>query len=300
MRIMKNVKIFKYSLILCIISMLAMISTPGFAQEEEQEDRGKRPVRPPFESTWIMEQQTSVVPSAKTMQFDIQHRFGTLENGLSDLYGMWASSNIRLGMSYSLIDDLAIGVGTTKFNKFVDFNLKWNFLKQRRDWSIPVSLTYYGYVAVDTRNEENFDEGIHRLSYLNELIISVRVSSKVSLQLTPSYVHFNAVDSLFSNDIIGLSFNGRVKLTPQSSIIFDYTTPLTKHDKTVSDTDNTNLPLPNIGIGWEISTSTHAFQIFFQNYQEIMIHKSVAFNSNDFSSSSGWLLGFNITRLWGF
>ncbi|MDZ7777135.1 MAG: DUF5777 family beta-barrel protein [Bacteroidales bacterium] len=60
-----------------------------------------------------------------------------------------------------------------------------------------------------------------------------------------------------------------------------------------------NKPEPNFGIGWEISTATHAFQIFVANGYGILNQDITMFNQNDYSDG-GWLLGFNITRLWSF
>ena len=57
------------------------------------------------------------------------------------------------------------------------------------------------------------------------------------------------------------------------------------------------LPRPSLSFGFEVSTSAHAFQIFFTNYQEILSQKNSAFNTNDFKEGQ-FLIGFNITRLW--
>lgn len=44
------------------------------------EDTGKvnKPVKDAFESNWLMNSQTMIVPLAKTLEFDINHRFGTV------------------------------------------------------------------------------------------------------------------------------------------------------------------------------------------------------------------------------
>lgn len=285
---------------------LLLVGTNLYAQEEQEEqERDQRPVRSPFESSLLLDNQTVIVPTEGTMQFEIQHRFGTLENGLSDFFGMWAPSNIRLALGYVPKEDIMIGLGATKFNQFVDLNYKWNFIKQTRSWSMPVGLTLYGYVAMDTRGTDKapeFDENsAFRLSYFNELIIATRINSDLSVQLIPSFTHFNAVDSTYNNDTFAVTFSGRYKLTPQTSIIFEYDHPFTKHDAFITNDDGLmyRLPLDNFSFGVEISTSTHAFQIFFANYQEIMYHKNIAYNKND-SRQLEFLLGFNITRLWNF
>ncbi|MEP1095584.1 MAG: DUF5777 family beta-barrel protein [Cyclobacteriaceae bacterium] len=263
----------------------------------QEEDSGKKPVRAPFESAVLIDNQTVIVPAAKTLEFNMVHRFGTIENGKSDLFGLYApGANIRLGLTYSLKDNLAVGVGFTKLNKYVDFNLKYAILQQTRDWSMPISLTYYGNMAIDTREKELFEEsdnpGIHRLSSFNELIVATRINKRISLQVTPSFSYFNKVELGLNSYIVGVGISGRYKFSPQSSFIFDYNQQVTDHDDVLD-------VKPNLGFGWEISTSTHAFQIFISSFQGILPQHNMMFNENEFDSE-GLLIGFNITRLWNF
>ncbi|MEO5603754.1 MAG: DUF5777 family beta-barrel protein [Cyclobacteriaceae bacterium] len=263
------------------------------AQDEKSDESDKRPVKAPFESAQLMDLQSVVVPTAKTLEFNIQHRFGTVENGISELYGIYAPANIRMVFSYTPIENLALGFGFTKFKKQVDLNLKYAIVKQRRDWSIPVSVTYSGNIVIDTRAPENFAEDAHRLSFYHELNVASRLNSKISLQLTPSFSHFNAVDSLYKNDMIAVAIAGRYKFSAQSSIMISYVQQLTDHN-------DPNFKLkPGVTIGWEIATSGHGFQIFFTNFQGIIPQENIAYNSFDFFKGE-FLIGFNITRLWNF
>ena len=56
---------------------------------------------------------------------------------------------------------------------------------------------------------------------------------------------------------------------------------------------------PNFGIGIEISTSTHAFQIFAGSSAGIIQQENLHYNQNNFWDGQ-FLIGFNITRLWSF
>ena len=78
-----------------ITSQVALAQEEEEEEKTEQPEKDKRPVRAPFESSILIDNQTIIVPSKGTLEFDIQHRFGTVDNGLSDLYGFWAPSNIR-------------------------------------------------------------------------------------------------------------------------------------------------------------------------------------------------------------
>ena len=69
-------------------STVAVVVTPVQAKT--------KPVKNTFESVWIIDNQTVMVPLKKTFEMDIQHRFGTVENGYEDFWGFFAPSNIRL------------------------------------------------------------------------------------------------------------------------------------------------------------------------------------------------------------
>ena len=60
-----------------------------------------KPVKNTFESVWIIDNQTVMVPIKKTFEMDIMHRFGTVNNGYEDFWGFFAPSNIRLAVCYS-------------------------------------------------------------------------------------------------------------------------------------------------------------------------------------------------------
>jgi hypothetical protein len=63
--------------------------------------------------------------------------------------------------------------------------------------------------------------------------------------------------------------------------------------------DPINKPKPNLAIGWEISTTTHVFQIFVGTANTLSPQYNMMQNQNDWTKSE-MMIGFNITRLWGF
>lgn len=282
------------------LSIIFLFNGKAFSQDEEKKesDDGKKPAKPAFASSLLMEDQSVLVPAKGTLQFDLQHRFGTVENGASDIFGIYAASaNIRMALTYSPIKNLSVGLGVTKLKQYIDLNAKYSLLRQTKDWSMPVSVSIFGNVASDNRGgsyETGFyPKSVYKYSYFSEIIIACRVSSKLSLQVTPSFSHYNAADTLMKHDMLAIGFSGRYKITNQSSFMVNYIQQLTKHDN-----PNYNLK-PGITIGWEIATSGHAFQIFATSFQGILPQENITFNQNDFSNRQ-WMIGFNITRLWNF
>ncbi len=83
------------------------------------------------------------------LEFEIHHRFGTVTNGIDDLFGLWAPANIRLGLNYGITDKLMIAVGTAKNYLAQDLAVKYAFLQQTSSGSVPVSL----YILREYGNE---------------------------------------------------------------------------------------------------------------------------------------------------
>ena len=292
-------------LVLILVSSLIMCQ-PVTAQDEEkkaEDDAGFKPVKATFESQWIIDNHTVMVPTKKTLEFVIQHRFGTVSNGIKDFWGIYASSNIRLGLSYTVFDKLgfgkfkgplSIGIGSTKANFVQDLNWKYSLIQQTRNNRIPVSVTYFGNVAMateDPTSELPNGNTSDRFSFFNQIIIARQFSSKLSVQIAPSISHFNVVEKEMNNDHFAVAFSGRYKFSPQSSILINVDQPITKH--------KFYNPQPNVSFGIEVSTSAHAFQVFGTCFNSIVPQYNNMYNQND-PWDEGFLIGFNITRLWSF
>jgi hypothetical protein len=291
----------KYKNILLLLSA-CFLAGELYGQDTAQTTTIKKvkPVKNTFGSVWLMDNQTVMVPIKGTLEFDIQHRFGTIDNGKKDLWGIFAPSNIRLGLAYSPINKLFVGAGITKERMQVDLNAKYA-LFQQTDGKVPLSVSYFGNMVIDARNKSNFRYGVHRLSYFNQLIIARKITDKFSAQVAPSFSWFNNVEGYvddkgviqkkMKNGHLAISVLGRYKITEKSSIMAGYDQPLTQH--------TTNNPRPNICFGFETTTSSHAFQVFFGNYYGIVPQSNNVFNQNDYKDGQ-FVIGFNITRLWNF
>ncbi|MDO9512568.1 MAG: DUF5777 family beta-barrel protein [Bacteroidales bacterium] len=286
-----------------IILILSFFILPlSYILAQDEAETQSVPVRAPFESGVLIDNQTVQIPTKGTLEFLIHHRFGIVDNGITDLFGIYApGANVRLGLNYSLRDNLVVGFGTTKNKKMQDFQWKWLIFEQTRDYKFPVSLAYYGNFAIDGRSDDAFGisyKFANRFSFFNQLIFSHRINDMISIQVSPSYTHYNIADSVSDHDKIGVSFSGRVKISPQSSIMIQADIPL-KIKGISEQLEFTNPSKPNFGIGWEISTSTHAFQIYAGSAAGILPQEIMMNNQNNFFDGD-FMIGFTITRLWSF
>lgn len=254
-----------------------------------------------FESIWIIDNQSVLVPVKKTFEMDIMHRFGTMDKGYKDFYGLFASSNVRLGFSYVPVNKLMIGVSITKANMTWEGFAKYSIMEQAKGQGFPVSISFYANAAVDTREKDNFRYFSDRVMYFNQLIIARKLTDRISVQVAPSVSHINVTDGYFSSpgkvsgvmkhDHFAVALSGRFKIKQSMSALVNYDQPLTKHP--------TNNPHPNISFGLEMSTGGHAFQFFAGNYYFMTPSRNNFFNQNDYRERQ-FLIGFNITRLWNY
>ncbi|MEN8249584.1 MAG: DUF5777 family beta-barrel protein [Bacteroidota bacterium] len=286
-----------------LLSVFFIISVQALAQDEEKEKKPEKPARKAFESAWWFDGQTGLVYKEKTLEFVINHRFGLVNQKNKDLFGIYGASNIRLGFLYAPIKNLNVGFGYTKNKKILDFYGKYMLLTQTRSNSMPVSLTYHANMGIEFQENENYLKTGDGVNYFHQLIFMRRFGKKFSAQVAPSFSHFNAVvnelqvdgsDSTWvsqKNDTWAISVGMRYKITPTVILMLGYDQPITQHP--------VNQPKGSINVGVNIVTSSHAFQIFFTNYDRIQPQDNFMFNQNDFSKGE-FVIGFNMTRLWSF
>ncbi len=271
------------------------------AQDEDtQPEKDTRPVKNLFESIWLIDNQTAVVPIQGTFEMDIQHRFGAI-NGkkYDDLYGLFAPSNIRLGFDYVPIEKLQVGFGFTKEKLLWDFNAKYAILQQGRSGGSPVTVTYLVNMGIDGRLEKQykFDETIDRFTYFHQLMVARKVTDNFSLQASGSVSWFNFQEINYDvegnplgrnrNRQVNVAFLGRYKLTPTLGLIANVDVPLTEQEYLDQKA--------NLSFGFEMVSSSHAFQIFLGKYKSLVPQYNNMLNQNN-----DFMIGFNMTRLWNF
>lgn len=275
-----------------------------------------KPVRFVWESGYLIDQQTSKISPVNTLESVIQHKFGTMGNGIKDLYGIMApGANVRIALDYVIMKNLQIGYGLQKKNMYSDFNAKWTPLEQMNH-GMPVSISFYGNVAIDGRQKSVWekDQYYHssdsvaytkhdfrisnRLSYFAMVTVARKVNNWFTIQGGASFSHFNTTPWHQDHDKIGLHAGGRIKVSPQGSVIFNADFPL--QIKGMSEqADFTVKPEPIVSFGYEVSTSTHAFQIYVGS-NDTLLPQDMMLNNYRKLDWDNFSVGFTITRLWGF
>jgi hypothetical protein len=307
----------------CLLIALFILNSAGYAQHDSTVATSRadapvkpRPVKNTFQSDQIIDAQTVMVPVKGTFEMDIQHRFGSVTGGYQDLWGIYGIADIRLGFLYTPIKNLELGFGITKVNMLWDGSAKYSIFRQTKN-VFPVSLTYYGNIAVKTIADPDnvlFTYNSQRWSFYNELMIARKINDKLSVQIGFSISHQNSVPGYYIKsdttnvifkeqkfNMYAISFCTRYKLTEGTSFIFDYDQPLTAFAS--------NNPHPNFAFGFEFNTSGHTFQVFADNFTMLNPQQNSLYNANNpFGYTENgtkvpggqFNIGFNITRLWNF
>jgi len=280
-------KCLKILLIGFLVAPLLVLS-----QETVQDTAPEIPALPAFHNPYIIENATNEILPKEGMEFQIKHRFGLISGGDDDWGGIFAPSNIHIGLAYGVHKNVTLGIGATKFDRLLDFNWKVALLRQTRSDKKPFSISYNGNMVINVEKDGDFEFAQDRFAYFHQLNLVRRFGPNLSLQLAPSISHYNFVEFGMKNILFSAGLGGRYKVTPKTSILLDYNQPFSS---------GTGIAKPKAGmaIGVEFATLGHAFQLFVTNYNGLIPQKNIMFNQNDFFDGD-FMIGFNITRIYRF
>ena len=226
----------------------------------------------------------------KELEFIISHRFGRVNTGFEELFGL-DQANIRFALEYGLTDDLTAGLGRSSFEKTYDGYLKYSLLKQKTGANaFPFAVSLFGSIAAKSQkaiagNERTFAES---LFYVGQVLIAKKVNSSLSIQVTPTYVHRNlATIAADPHDIFALGFGTRVKLSKRVSLNAEYYQQFQK----LTSINARN----SLAFGVDIETGGHVFQIILSN-AITMVEKSFITETTGNFFGGDIHLGFNRSR----
>lgn len=250
-----------------------------------------------FSGTKLIDGHTVETTQAGVLNLLISHRFGKVNDGFYNMFGLDAAS-MRLGFDYGITNRLNVGFGRSTFEKQYDGFLKYRLLWQSEgEHAMPLSLTLLSSVMYETdttalKSEKQIT--IHprqtdKFSFAYQILIARKFSNAFSLQLMPTMIHENIVYNATSpNDLFALGAGARIKLTPRSSINLEYYYQLPGYK--LPGTYNT------FSIGYEIETGGHVFQLHFTNSTGMTERTVIAENYGQWGRGDIHF-GFNISRV---
>lgn len=281
-----------------ILLLLVAGSNKSFSQDEdllglvEQDEPKKEYVYNAFKSSRVIMAHSMEMLRPGVLDFRILHRFGRINGGAYEFFGLDGPATVRLGLDYGISDDLTIGIGRSTFNKELDGFLKWRIIHQATGpKALPFSLVAVAGSTLTTikwsdPSRENYFSS--RMAHYGQLIIGRRFSEGVSIQLMPTIVHRNLVPTVNDpNDLVSAGIGGRFKLSKRISFNLDYHYVLNQNESA-----GYHNPL---SIGFDIETGGHVFQLHFTNAKGMNERSFLANTEYDWGNGDIFF-GFNISR----
>lgn len=227
-----------------------------------------------------------------TMDFRILHRFGQLNLGYKNFFGLDQAS-MRMGFDFGILQNLMVGVGRSTYKKELDAFIKYApFLQSTGRHSFPVTIAFVSGITMDglpwaDPARKNFLSS--RLAYYFQGIIGRKISEGFSLQVAPTLVHKNLVQNTSdSNDVYSVGVGGRLRLSRRIALTWDYFYVLNPF------TDNTyQNPL---SVGFDIETGGHVFQLHFSNSTGMNERAFITETTGNWSKGEV-RFGFNLSRV---
>ena len=291
-------RLYNHNTLIKRVFLIFIFLFPLIAFAQEKKESASKPetefVEGTFHNLVLINNQTTDILEKKEIEFSFQQRFGNIRNDI-DMFGIYAISNLRLGLDYGITDRISIGAGISRCNHTGDLNLKILMFRQNKSGAMPVTVAYFGEVTRNGSAHDDFinDKGeydpVDRISYFHELLMSRKFTERLTLQGAVTYSYFNFTEAEKNNGNLGLSFLGRYKICRETSVILDFDYPITQPEKKSIK--------PNLGIGLEFAAKNNQVQIFITTSSALVNDELRVSTQNDFTKTE-FLLGFNISRKW--
>lgn len=242
---------------------------------------------PAFKGLQIVTLQTTKMPAKNEWYFVVSHRFGTVKDGISEFFGLDAATT-KIGGVYGATDWLSLSVSRHTLLKVYEGGVKYRLTRQGDGFPFEIA----GYNTVDVNSfldEEDYPklEFTDRLTYISQLLISHRVSERVSVQVVPSFIHKNLYEPTIENDNqFSVGAGGRLKLTKRLSLNMEY----------VYNVDKPDFYVNPLSVGLDIETGGHIFQLLFTNSQAMTEGGYITNAAGDWGDGD-FFFGFNLYRV---
>ncbi|MCS7027679.1 MAG: DUF5777 family beta-barrel protein [Bacteroidia bacterium] len=277
--------------LLCLVFWVGTCSTIFAQQSTESEVTDTTIVENVFRSSRLINQHTTYILPYRILDFRISHRFGEFNTGPYNFYGLDGPANIALHFEYSPIKNGMFGIARSSLYKMYHGFVKYQVLSQRNNGKMPISLTLFMGAYVNTSKNADFSLPSHRWSYVNQIMASKKLEN-VTVQIGFAHVHYNLVKymtdkntSYYTTAGLRWQFNKYIALTGEYAYKLQANSRI---DKLYN----------NAGIGLEIQTFGHVFQMHVTNAFGIFENQALAYTTTQWTNG-GIRFGFNVSRYFG-
>ena len=202
-------------------------------------------------------------------------------------------AKIRIGLEYGLMHNMMIGFGRSSYQKTYDGYIKYGLLQQSRgDKNIPFNVVCFSNISINSLKKSYSDYPFTgRLSFCNQLLIASKINSELSIQIMPTWIHWNMVQlNLDPNDVFLFGVGFRYLITKSVSLNGEYLYRLNESDY------NKDIYYNSFSIGLDIETGGHVFQLHITNSTPMYESGFMTRTQTDWLDG-GVHFGFNISTV---
>lgn len=301
-----------------VIAILLAAYMPLLAQTDLEKalasdsiSTGREEVEATFRSTRIINSQSIETIHKHELDFKVDHRFGDIagtNGGAKNFFGLDNSADIKIGFEYGITDYLNVGIarakGATRVTQLYEANLKYRALRQTVDGKIPLSVTLYTSLTIPgvEADQQNAGEATSyrqfsdRLNLVGQLIIARKFGSNFSLALHPTYIRRNTTASYDgAQDLFAMGIGGRLKVSRRMALVMDYFLPFRSTASKERYADAITALYNPLGVGLEIETGGHVFNLNFTNATAIQEMQYIPETTSSWTKGQ-FRWGFTISR----
>ena len=253
-----------------------------------------------FKTTKIINLESVEQPAEKELDFIISHRFGTINSGVTNLYGL-DYGNIRMSFNYGLTDNLTLGIARSSTYKVIDASVKVKLINQGKN-KFPLTISVFSSIVYDTLTAAFSinDQFSDNLSYIHQLLLARKINSNLSIQLSPSFTKYNFVSPFLdlNNTMYSLGIGGRYKLNKSVSVNSEWIPIIRSGEDFIQPIKNEKY-INSFSFGCDIETGGHVFQLFLSN-STAMFERGFINENFESWKDGGVHFGFNISRVFNF
>jgi hypothetical protein len=258
-----------------------------------------------FSATKIINMQSTEIVSPGILQFMISHHFSHIWNkgggkqNVAQFFGLNSGvANTYLSFDYSPTKFMNVGVAMAGGSTYEGW-LKFRILRQQTGAkNIPVTVGWYSMANVNTAADPDNEFSGNKLSFMNQLLISRKFNDKFSLQLMPTWIHFNVVPYGInnSNEVFSMGIAGKYKVSSKLNVTLEYARQLNMYENLISKNGTIINYKPDLlSVGVEISTGTHLFQFYIGSTTDASAIDQLARNNSRISDGN-IAFGFTMNR----
>lgn len=252
---------------------------------------------------------TSEVLSNGIMEFRVMHNFGDMagpNGGASKFWGLDNAADTKISFQFGLGNKLNIVAararGGSEVQQLWELGLKYQFMQQMlNDPKRPLSITIYANDVIssvkaskDPMKEHYYQDFGDRHSQFVQLMIAKRFGN-FSLQVMPAYVHTNYVVPGDQKNMFAIGAATRIPLTKKFFLIADYYHAF-RGDESREVLLSRGIRLYDVfGVGFEILTEGHVFDINFTNATNILENRYIPRTFTSWGEGQ-FRWSFNISR----